>query len=251
MNAMLKNFAKAVVGRLGYSMVNVDRLGIDYLTDFKRLLAGHEPTVLFDVGANTGQTAVLLAERFPTARVYSFEPVPSTFSLLKSTVAGYPNITAHNFAMGDKAGRARMHLADWHVSNSLLDTPTTTSSGDTIDVEVQTVTDFSVQQHIELIDLLKIDVEGFEPRVLDGAAKLLLGGSVRFCYLECRVTRVAKYPHAELHDLTNQLAKYSFTPVAIYCESVDLKSGSLLCNALFAHSRALPRKIAGRFMNVT
>jgi FkbM family methyltransferase len=111
-----------------------------------------------DAGAAEGLVTRWLAERFE--RVWAFEPVPKSFALLreKPWPAG---VVCHNVALGDKAERraieGRGHSA--HV--------TELRDGD--GVQVCRLDDFDIAD----VDLIKIDVEGFESRVIAGAARLI------------------------------------------------------------------------------
>jgi|GEM_PF-5552666 len=59
------------------------------------------PNVIFDIGGNIGITAIWLAEKYPAARIYSFEPVAENFEILKKNVEPYSNINAYNFGLGE------------------------------------------------------------------------------------------------------------------------------------------------------
>ena len=60
--------------------------------------------VVFDVGANIGQSCIPLAKAFHDARIYSFEPVRETYETLRSHAAPYRNIEAFNLALGAEMG---------------------------------------------------------------------------------------------------------------------------------------------------
>lgn len=61
---------------------------------------------VFDVGANIGQTAEQLAAAYPMARIYSFEPVASTYATLSNRLRSLHNVSVFNLALGDEPGRA-------------------------------------------------------------------------------------------------------------------------------------------------
>lgn len=50
------------------------------------------PTVIFDIGANIGITAIWLADKFPGAKIFCFEPMPENFELLKANTSHIDNI---------------------------------------------------------------------------------------------------------------------------------------------------------------
>ena len=73
--------------------------------------------VIFDVGANVGQTAAGFREHFPGAEIHCFEPVPASFRALQSHTAGM-DIRCHQLAMSDTPGRVKVRLlseAPWSL----------------------------------------------------------------------------------------------------------------------------------------
>jgi len=70
--------------------------------DLQFLLDGKQLGVVFDVGANTGQTALSVRRNFIRSRIYSFEPVPSTFQELVRNTSKYAQIEPVCLALGLK-----------------------------------------------------------------------------------------------------------------------------------------------------
>ena len=59
--------------------------GVDIYYDINRYLPNFEALIVFDVGANNGQTAIEYVHHFPKASIYSFEPTQKAFSVLAET----------------------------------------------------------------------------------------------------------------------------------------------------------------------
>lgn len=123
-------------------------------------------SVYLDVGANIGCTALLVSLIRPDITVYAFEPVPSnaTNFLKNMELNGIKNCILIHSAVGDSIGTVEIDdNGPWSVvGQGNVKTPVTT-----LDSFLQKT------PSIKNIGLIKIDVEGFEPNVLDGAAKLL------------------------------------------------------------------------------
>lgn len=135
-----------------------------------RLAAG---SVVFDVGANIGVTATI-ASKSGAARVHAFEPDPAVFPFLLGTIeANSVAIEAHNMALGAAEGSLSFFSNPTSGSASHLVTKDTLGHGATSSVTMSTVDAFSKANHIEHLDLIKIDVEGFEIDVLRGAANTI------------------------------------------------------------------------------
>ncbi|MCA1706192.1 MAG: FkbM family methyltransferase [Actinobacteria bacterium] len=136
--------------------------------------------VLFDVGANTGVYTKALLEVFgASATIWAFEPAPSTYSMLESAVGDRDTVRLVNVGLSDVAGGATLHsvgpgskLASVYDTGERLSRP-----GFSVPVEEQvkltTIDRFCAQKAIEWIDFMKLDVEGHELKVLEGAAGLL------------------------------------------------------------------------------
>ena len=248
-SVMLKRVLQRAARTLDYQVTHVDRLGVDVFRDLERLFADHPPEHILDVGANVGQTARDLSDRFPTAQVYSFEPVPGTFAELKANTSGVPRVAVFNQGMGARSGRATIHLYGTSLHSSMLTAGRTPTAS--VDVPVTTVADFCGDQSIDRVDLLKVDVEGFESQVLAGAEPLLRAGRIRFVYLECRFAHSPDLPQGDFFELFAYMAPLNYCVAGVYAESFNLKHGALHANIVFAHRPSLPNRVPGRIVNVS
>jgi FkbM family methyltransferase len=136
---------------------------------------------IFDVGANIGQSAIKFRDAFPSATIHCFEPVQKTFQELVSTVDHYSNVHCHQNAMGSRECILPIYLTGQSVANSLI-MPSVMVG--TEDVTVLTIDDFASENQIARIDLLKIDTEGFDLEVLQGAQGLLGANEIAFVLAE-------------------------------------------------------------------
>ncbi|MBI2645763.1 MAG: FkbM family methyltransferase [Deltaproteobacteria bacterium] len=125
------------------------------------------PKVILDIGGNIGIAAVYFARRFPNAKIYSFEPVLENFEILQKNISSYPNITAFHVALGDKTIMASLFSSKDktnHGGYSFFSRLNDAASS--ISVEVQHAGDFLEKNNIAEIDLIKIDAEGAEYKIL-------------------------------------------------------------------------------------
>lgn len=179
----LRRAARAVARRAGFE---VCRSTVDSRADLRlvRHLAVHRVSTVLDVGANRGQFAgALLRAGFP-GRVVSFEAIPEVHRQLTAEAAAHGDrwLVAPCCALGDRAGEARLHVTNNLVSSSLL-APNERSNAigkpmrerETIAVDVRRLDDMFVPDAQTGVIFLKIDVQGAEPLVLEGAARLLPG----------------------------------------------------------------------------
>jgi len=126
---------------------------------------------LVDVGANVGvYTHFFSRLAGTTGKVHSFEPSPANFRHLREHIRRLPNVAANQAAVGASSGTARLYVSeDLNVDHRTFD------SGDgrsAIDVRLVSLDDyFSDGQRV---DFIKIDVQGYEASVLQGARRVVL-----------------------------------------------------------------------------
>ncbi|MBX3192224.1 MAG: FkbM family methyltransferase [Labilithrix sp.] len=137
-------------------------------------LASAGDTVL-DVGANVGECALNFSRRVgPTGRVLAFEPGPSVRAKLERNVSlnGFAtNIDIMALGLGDAPATLQLCEPSPHNrgGNRILERPV----GEHVAIRVVRLDDFVAEHGLERVDLVKIDVEGFEVRALRGARQTL------------------------------------------------------------------------------
>lgn len=239
----LKNLCRSAVSGLGYEFYRRPHLpkGTDVFLSLRALWPHWQPEVVFDVGANVGQTIARLRPLFPRAVMHAFEPVSATYAQLVRTAAKDGLVQCHEVALGDRVGEASIHLHGSSEQNSLVpELRATEGAGGSVGrVALTTVDDFCVTHRIDGIGLLKIDVEGFELPVLHGAAGLLARGRIEFIVAEAGLMP-GNPRFTPLPALIEFLRPHGFWLVGVY-EQYGLRyaQGAEFCNALFALERNL------------
>jgi FkbM family methyltransferase len=244
---MIKKQINRLLGQAGFHVVNKGHLGIDVELDLARLTANDPIRTIFDVGANVGQSARRFVQAFPEAQIYSFEPVPSTFEVLAHSTRNLGRVKAFNLALGDAPGTATMNIHSDPLLNSIGFLP---AAGGNTQVQVETVDRFADQHAVRDIDLLKIDVEGYELQVLGGATQRLSTGMIRYIYAECTMSPNPEAPHISFFDLHALLDNAEFCFVGYYADCFALKLGAATGNALYALRSRLPVQVQGPLRNI-
>jgi FkbM family methyltransferase len=146
----------------------------EYLLKFVK-----EPKIFVDVGANYGFMSTALSTVFE--QVHAFEVIPKTYDCLVENIKGFDNITAYPCGLGDKKGtmlaKRRLKTAG---HSQIVNDPEQIAlyrqrrhpkqhMVELFEIPIKPLDSFK----FERIDLLKIDVEGFEEYVLKGAINTL------------------------------------------------------------------------------
>lgn len=126
--------------------------------------------VFVDIGANVGTYALYVATRAgPTARVIAFEPHPRTFAKLAYNLEanGATNVDAKNLAIAAEAGTMDLHSdGGGNIGHASLLREGAGAVRSTQAVPVAPLATVLADEGVGKVDLLKIDVEGFEDRAL-------------------------------------------------------------------------------------
>ncbi len=136
------------------------------LLSINSVLSQKNPQVIVDIGAHHGFSTLYFAKAFPDAKIIAIEPNPSNYTLLKANIEHNKckNIATHNVLLSDIKGKAESINMD--SSNSFV-----SFQKDETSVDLTTTTlDELVTEHI---DFIKIDVEGFEHKILLGSKHII------------------------------------------------------------------------------
>ncbi|MBN2593647.1 MAG: FkbM family methyltransferase [Sedimentisphaerales bacterium] len=213
----------------------------------KRLFRGNTDLVIFDVGAYVGEIAAKYEQIFPKSTIYCFEPFPDSFQKLNQLCRD-ASIKTHQIAFSDKEGKATFHTNVDLSCNSLL--PPTESEfkcysaksikNGEIQVETNTIDNFCAEAGISGIDILKLDVEGAEMKVFEGASSMLSKQAIKLIYSE--VMFIPHYTEGCLfHELTAFLNKHGYTLFNLY-HLKSARNGQLRWgNAIFLSSEIRAR----------
>lgn len=134
---------------------------------FRRYL--REGDIFLDVGANIGYFTRIAGRLVgPAGHVHAFEPMPSAIRLLRKNSEHLPNISIHEIALSDHRGNSDFSIRKQGETSSLGGDPQAAKM-----IRVRTDTIDNLFSAHDRVDVIKIDVEGYEHEVLQGARDTL------------------------------------------------------------------------------
>ena len=219
-----------ILNRLG---INVRRYPDGDLRRRMKLLRHFEINKVLDVGANTGQYAQLLRRLKFKGEIISFEPISGVFQKLEKNAGKDKHWSAMNYAFGNYEGETTINIASNSISSSILEMMPSHLKSSPNSV-------FSRKEQIQIKKLdsvfhefykpgdnvmLKIDTQGFEKQVLEGAAESL----TKLKGIQLEMSIIPLYEgQALLVEITEFLQNKGFTLCSLENGFVDQKTGQLL-----------------------
>jgi len=210
--------------------------GADLAFDLPFIVKKSTP-LIFDVGANVGQSIDLFSAALPGCRIMAFEPSPNSFAALKTRYTS-PNVQLHQMALGLTDGKQEFHQYELSVLNSLLPLDPNSENcfskvelTDTIYVETLTLDSFCNTRDIDMIDLLKIDTQGYDYNVLLGARGLMSSKKIQAISVEINFTPMYE-GQGSAADIISLLSSNNFKLVDFY-EKIRTDGALAWCTALF------------------
>lgn len=191
---------------------------IDYARIFKNI---NDIDLIIDVGANRGQFAKIFRYFYPSTQIYAFEPLPEVFRYLETTFLDDSMFKGLNIALSNNDGTASIMKNESSAMASFLKLKRRfTEFGDVEEtgfMEIPTARLDSIGLKFEN-GLLKLDVQGFEKQVLEGAQETL--NYVKYILIE--VSFIEIYSNQDLfHDIYEYLTRRGFDYVWAFNQNIS------------------------------
>ena len=234
-----KDFWKRAKGRVNGLK---RKLGKNEFDDLSYLfsLVNRSPKVILDCGANIGFVTHQFKTNFPNATIHAFEPNPSIFSRLSNHYENSDKVHCHNMGIADENGELMFNVnansgtssflnpTEYHTSNlaSRKITP--------IKVPVCAISNIMSKEKIHHIDLLKLDIEGFEIKAMQGIENISENVSLIFT----EVNLIPTYENQPLlEDVILYLRQKGFHIYNFYGINENNNRQATITNLLFMSSK--------------
>jgi len=199
----------------------------------QKLLRNFNINKILDVGANVGQYAQLTRKLGYKGEIISFEPIQTIFKKLELKTIKDEKWKAYNIALGKKEEVRQLNISENTYSSSLLEITSNHlhSAPESIYVDKERIKVKKLQDiYDDLVEdgdvvFLKIDVQGFEKNVIDGAHNIL--HKIKGIQLEMSIVELYK-GEMLFSDMINHLGAYGFKPYSLENGFYNDKTGQLL-----------------------
>ena len=240
---MIKKYIKRIFNYLG---LNIEKYNKEFVNlSFDKIILNilEENPIIFDVGANEGQSISKYLKIFNKPTIHAFEPLNDQFDKLESQYNSYKNIILNNFALGDKEEMKKFYKAkksstssfnkfnlnsEWIKLRSKQNNTSIENFAEKIDdVKISTLDNYCINNKINTIDLLKIDTQGYEDKVLEGAKDMIQNNKINI--IICEIMFDDSYEkYFNFSDIEKYLINNDFRMVGI-----DLINNSLFSGVVF------------------
>jgi FkbM family methyltransferase len=245
--ANVKHRVQTILAKAGYQLRRVEGgSSVDDPYAMQRALLGPGVETIFEVGAADGTDTENYCRDYPRADVYAFEPLDESFAKVQARAGTNPRLKPFQIALSDREGESTFFIAESNDSSSLLPPRETGSNFDEHHqtraeqtVKTTTLDTFRAEQGIGRIDLLKVDAQGAELSILDGAEQTLTAGQVSLIFIE--VQFIPAYEGAPRYDeLATRLYSKGFSLHNFYDLQHDQHGRLCWGDALFVHESFTP-----------
>jgi len=173
----MKRILQAALGKFGYRLTRAANAPKDGLTCFFEAIqqAGFAPRHIVDVGANHGNWTRSAIRFFPDAQYTLVEPQDELKADIQDLLGRGHKVRWVNVAVGDKPGTLPLTIASHDHSSTLAlsENEARASGARQMPVQVSTLNELIAPGKAPFPDMVKIDSEGFDLKVLAGASNLL------------------------------------------------------------------------------
>lgn len=261
-----KNIFKLSLDKLGYEVRNKSQFekSDDPFCILSKVLDPISIKTIVDAGASIGKTSQKFSQIFPDAIVHAIEPYPPFYECLQKIASINKNISIHNFALSDLDGTEYLKVNQFEATNSLLHTNKKSEkifddllkTKEELLVKTIKIDSFFQSQELKNIDILKLDLQGFELTAMKGALQTLNRNQIGVILCEVIFADLYQNQNSPIQLLQYLVEDHSFKIFNFYQHhhhhgqlvqvdaillhsSIIKKIQSKLSQSFFPHSRIL------------
>jgi FkbM family methyltransferase len=190
----MRKFIRNILNKFGYDIIKLKyeyKIGVQSAENIQLLreefqwMREYGFKTIVDVGANEGQFSEKARLLFPEANIYAFEPLPEAYQRLKNNFTEDGYFHCFNVGVGEQKATLEIHLNESSASSSILplgglhkEAFEDAKESKSIAINIDTLDSLLPLQGLQFPMLLKVDVQGYEDKVLKGATNFLGGADM-------------------------------------------------------------------------
>jgi len=217
----------------------------DYIVLIKSIIEKQNPTI-FDIGAHHGESIESFNKYFNNPRIYSFEPFDESFEILSLKKSKISNTKIFNLGLSNFNGKGTFYSyvdpknPNISATNSILQLNDgkfipSYSENQIVECEFMKLDSFVEENNISYIDLLKIDVQGAEFKVIEGANNFLKDKKIGCVLIEIAIADFYK-GQKSFDFYINLFKNYEYELKGFYNLISDKDRSILYLDAVFSKS---------------
>ena len=240
----MKKFIKRTINKLGFDLTRITNSEVKQ-SNFDDLLKDKvsKNPIIIDVGGNKGQSIERYLKIFDKPIIHSFEPIKTEFDFMYKKFRNNKDIFLNNLALGNKTEEKEFNVTansgnssfnkinlstDWlKVRSKQYNTSEEGYVTSVQKVNVTKLDQYCKDNNINVIDLVKIDTQGYEDKVLEGSLDLIKQNKIKAIVTEIMFDNVYE-KYFSFSDIEKFIIPYNFRMVGI-----DLPNNSLFSGLVF------------------
>lgn len=189
---------------------------------FNHIPSDIKPQYFLDIGANVGDVTLKALKSYPKCKAICFEPVQQTFNILKQNLMGLEDrVLLYNKGLSITEEDLDIHITSFHGANSILPQSKLHKLATGVNevrkekIHLLKLDDISKEFPTKNIDIMKIDVEGFELNVLRGGFNFIKE-NVDIIMIEVAPYRIDDLASNYINDIFEFMKQAGFTLISVY-----------------------------------
>ena len=234
----MKRLIKKVLKKIGFEISRVDKkFNIINFDELLKEKVNKENPIIFDVGGHNGGSIKRFKKIFDKPIIHSFEPNKEVFEVMKKNYQNDNQVYCNNFALGNVNEEKNLNITSFSGKSSFFKINTnlewsqnrsfTTSIISTEKVKIKTVDDYIKENEINTVDFMKLDVQLYEDKVLEGSLNSLKNDKIKIIEVEVIFNDYYE-KYFNFSDIEKYLISNNFRMVGM-----DLLNNNILKGSLF------------------
>tara|TARA_B100001057_G_C22839311_1_gene946436 strand:+ start:1497 stop:2258 length:762 start_codon:yes stop_codon:yes gene_type:complete len=238
----MKKIIKKFINKLGFELrkINPEIRNLNFDDLLKNKICKNP--LIFDIGGNKGQSIEKYLRIFNEPIIHSFEPIKTEFDIMHKKFRNNKNIFLNNVALGDKTEGKEFNITaktgnssfnklnpgtDWLKTRSNQYNTTEKSYVTSIQkVNIIKLDDYCSNNNINHIDIVKIDTQGYEDKVLEGSINTIKNNQIKAIVTEIMFDDVYD-KYFSFSDIEKFILPNNFRMVGIDLQNNNLFSGQV------------------------